>query len=861
MKSVFILSLVASSPVWAVTSTSVSASQATSALGNAAASGGNTNILAAAFNNIIAPGSSALLTLLGAVKDVGLSDLTGLLSNPELQNSYGRSPPVYPSPQGQGAGSWAQAYSQARALVANMTNNEKNGLLYGVSSTNGCAGFSGSLSRLGYPGICLQDAESGVRTGNLVNGYPAQLSVGASWNRDLAYSRGKYIGAEFKAKGANVLLGPVIGPLGRVAKGGRNWEGFTNDPYLAGELVNPTVVGMQESVIACAKHFIAYEQETNRLPFAAGQLQPLLRANQSVSSNVDDRTLHELYLWPFYDAVRAGLGSVMASYNKINGSDASANSKTMNGLLKTELGFEGFVVSDWFGQHTGVASANAGLDLAMPSSSFWDNNQLATAVSNGTVNVTRLDDMAVRILASWFRYAQFSNPGLTPNANVDARDPAADQTLLQSAVEGHVLVKNTNNALPLNKPKALSLFGFDAVGGLNTSAASAFKYPLSMENTQNYEDGRAWTDLDYALLLAEVAQAGSAGPAVALNGTMISGGGSGGVTPNASIAPYDAFLTQAQADGTTLKTDFVSVNPIVDPTTDAAIVFVNEQSAESYDRSGLASAYADALINNVAKKHPNTIVVIHNAGVRLVDRFIANPNVTAVIIAHLPGQASGTALTEIIYGRQSPSGRLPYTVAKSESDYGALLNPSYASPSNPFYSQSNFNEGVFIDYKAFIKNNITPRFAFGYGLTYTTFSYSSLAISKNSTGSISSLPPDALASSSTIAPEGGLNSLYDTLVTVTATIQNTGATYTAAEVAQLYIGIPTSGVTKVLRGFQKVSIAPGQSAQVSFALRRRDVSVWDTVAQQWRIPSGAFQVYVGQNVLDAAALTGQFSLL
>ena len=304
--------------------------------------------------------------------------------NPELKYSYGGSPPVYPTPQGAGTGDWAQAYSLARALVAQMTNEEKNGILYGQSTTNGCSGFTGSVARLGFPGICLNDAESGVRTGNLVSGYPAQLHVGASWNRTLAQQRARFIGQEFKAKGVNVALGPVVGPIGRIAKGGRNWEGFSNDPYLAGELVGPTVSGLQESVIACVKHFVANEQETNRLPFLAGLIPGLL--TQSVSANVDDRTMHEFYLWPFYDAVKAGAGSVMSSYNRVNNSYATQNSKTMNGLLKTELGFEGFVVSDWLGQHTGIASANSGLDLAMPSSSYWDNNKLAMAVQNGTVN-------------------------------------------------------------------------------------------------------------------------------------------------------------------------------------------------------------------------------------------------------------------------------------------------------------------------------------------------------------------------------------------------------------------------------------------------------------------------------------------
>lgn len=186
-------------------------------------------------------------------------------------------------------------------------------------------------------------------------------------------------------------------------------------------------------MVACAKHFIANEQETLRNPFLSGIVPS---ANQSVSSNLDDRTMHELYLWPFYDAVKAGLGSVMCSYNRANNSYGCQNSWTLNGLLKTELGFQGFVVTDWFGQHTGVASAEAGLDIAMPLSFFWSFGQLESSVRNGSLPESRLDDMVTRTLAAWSRYADFDMPGINSHDQVDARDPAADKTLLQLAVEG-----------------------------------------------------------------------------------------------------------------------------------------------------------------------------------------------------------------------------------------------------------------------------------------------------------------------------------------------------------------------------------------------------------------------------------------
>ncbi|KAI5212936.1 putative beta-glucosidase [Aureobasidium subglaciale] len=634
-----------------------------------------------------------------------------------------------------------------------MTVQKKANITLGSSETHGCCGFTGSVPRLGFPGICLNDAESGVRTASKINGYPAQLHIGASWNRSLAYDRAHYIGQEFKTKGVNVLLGPVAGPLGRIATGGRNWEGFSNDPYLAGALIAPTIEGMQRPVIACVKHFIANEQETNRSPFLQGFVSGLINLNNSVSSNLDDRTMHELYLWPFCDAVKAGAGSTMCSYQRVNNSYACQNSKTMNGLLKTELGFEGFVPR--------------------------------------------------------YGHAKFH--------------VAAEATLFQGAVEGHVLVKNINNALPLQKPIVLSFFGYDAPGGLNTSDADLTLYQNGKANTRAFTNGKPYTGLDDLINSAQVLPAGFSGSEVALNGTMRTGG-SGAITPAASISPEDAFRSQAAIDGTVLYTDFTPQNPTIRDSRSPCLAFVNSQSSESWDRSKLADVYSDTLVTNVASQCMNTMVIIHSAGVRLVDRWIDHPNITAVIYANLPGQYSGNSLTEIMYGRQSPSGRLPFTVAKNESDYGSLLRPTLPDRTNPQYSQSDFTEGLFIDYKR----------------------YSSLQISISASAIRSAAPP---ISTSDIASEGGTTFLYDNIATVSVSVGNTGSVV-AAEVAQLYLGIPGSGVPKVLRGFEKQLIQPGTSVTMVFSLRRRDLSIWNVIRQQWMLPSGNFNVMVGKSVLD-----------
>ncbi|KAI9045308.1 beta-glucosidase [Aspergillus affinis] len=788
-------------------------------------------------------------------------ELSAVLSNLEHYWSYGRSPPVYPSPAGNGTGDWAIAYEQARALVSQMTNDEKTNLTYGFQGIgNGCAGNTGTVPRLKFPGLCFQDAGNGVRGLDMVNSYASGLHVGASWNPDLAYKRGHYLGAEFKKKSINVALGPVVGPLGRIARGGRNWEGFSNDPYLSGKLVYETITGMQESVIASVKHMIGNEQETDRNP-------SVYLANASISSNIDDKTIHELYLWPFQDAVKAGVGSVMCSYNRVNNSYACQNSKVLNGLLKTELGFQGFTVTDWYARHNGIASADAGLDVAMPSSPTWKNHTLSLAVSNGSLAQARLDDMATRVLATWFRFSPLDDPGAFVPANltepheiVDARDPAAAPTLLQGAIEGHVLVKNTNGSLPLQKPQMLSLFGYDAPAPEINSPTPAYSFlqSLGLGNTLSYVGGQSFA-YEIAAALMGSFLANTTGPNVALNGTLIVGGGSGSNTPAYIDAPFNAFQRQAKQDGTYLSWDFASLDPGVNAASEACIVLVNAQASEGWDRQSLADTYSDTLITNVATKCNNTMVVMHNAGVRVVDAWIDHPNITAVIFAHVPGQDSGTALVEVMYGRQSPSGRLPYTVAKDPNDYGALLDPVYPDNSSMYYTQSNFTEGVYIDYRQFIANRITPRFEFGYGLTYTTFSYHGLDMHISQGTPKSYQPPGSeLYTASEPKPPGGLDSLWDVMVTISCTVTNTGSNE-AAEVAQLYIRIPEAGPDRVLRGFRKQLIGPGRSENLQFHLTRRDLSQWDVVTQQWVLVEGEYEVMVGKSVLDIQ-LTGKLTI-
>lgn len=562
---------------------------------------------------------------------------------------------------------------------------------------------------------------------------------------------------------------------------------------------------------------------------------------EAYSANLDDQTMHELYLWPFQEAIRAGSGNIMCSYNRINNSYGCQNSKTLNGILKTELGFQGFVVADWYAISSGVSSIMSGLDMAMPNDEgFWGQN-LSLAVSNGSVPEWRVDDVVTRIVATWYQMGQdsgFPEPGvglpadlLAPHTTLNARNPASKPTIFQGAVEGHVLVKNVNKALPLKKPQILSIYGYDAMPPPSYTPLTGFNLwamdAVGLDPTEVICGFGTFT--------------GCATLPPYQNYTLWSGGGSGGTTPSYVSSPYDALLQYSIENDIGLFWDFATLNSTstVNAASDACLVFINAYAMEGFDRSSLRDDFSDALVQNIASQCSNTIVVVHSAGIRLVDQWVEHDNVTAVLLAHLPGQDSGRAMVDLLFGKQSPSGKLPYTLAKNESDYGQLLEPVAGDGDYIYFPQMDFTEGVNVDYRYFDKNDIEPRFEFGFGLSYTTFAYSDLRASTR--GYSHSVYP----SGKTIP--GGPEDLYDVVATVQAKVKNTGSV-TAAEVAQLYIGIPGSNQpVRQLRGFEKVTIKPGQTATVTFPLRRRDLSVWDVHAQKWALQRGKYQLYVGSS--------------
>lgn len=651
-----------------------------------------------------------------------------------------------------------------------------------------------------------------------------------------------------------MLNSPTIGPMGRHALGGRNWEGFGPDPYLAGISVTESINGLHDAgVQTSTKHYIANEQETQR----SSTLNPDGTQTEAISANVDDRTIHELYLWPFANAVKAGTASVMCAYNRLNQEYSCQNSYILQTVLRDELGFKGYVVSDWFATHSTAKSINSGLDLEMPGylpteypgSQMWFGENVLNAIRNGSVTEARVDEMIRNILTPYYYFGQDAADyppaddalayvlliqeasielgrqiGLIPDGDFvfpRGRDVRGDhdKIIREIGAAGTVLLKNVNDTLPLKSPKVIGVFGNDAGDFTN-----GFYRPSETPESVN-------------------------------TGTMIIGGGSGTGRPPYVVSPLDAI--KAKARETDAQVFYVTHNEVlaksdfrgVYPPPELCLVFQQTFASESFDRTSFElDGNSTAVIDNVAEFCGNTVVVTHSGGVNTMP-WANNTKIGAVLAAHYPGQESGNSIVDVLWGDVAPSGRLPYTVPRSAGDAGPPVVNLTQPVSDPLAWQSNFTEGQLIDYRHYDAQGIEPLYEFGFGLTYTTFAIDEHATSVAlAAGSVADRPDAA----SPVQP-GGHPELWEDVVIVKTSVSNTG-NRTAHAVPQLYLsfpdGAPEGTPVKVLRGFEKVLVESGESADVEFRLQRRDVSYWDTDDQVWVIPPGDFVFLVGFSSRD-----------
>lgn len=561
-------------------------------------------------------------------------------------------------------------------LMSAMTLHDKLALFTGVDP-HAALGVADGPLYVGYvpgnpelciPPLTLNDGPAGVADTQVdTTSFPAPIAQAATWDRRLQRKLGAALGLEAWEKGVNILLAPDVN-IARVPENGRNFEAFGEDPFLSGQTGAAEIQGIQQNpVIATVKHFAVNSQETNRY---------------YVSSNVDERTLHEIYLPPFADAISHGaVGAVMCAYGILNAVIDCQNAELLTQVLRTELGFHGLVMSDWGSTWTTALSANSGLDLEMPGPRFFG-APLAAAVAAGEVSTKTIDTMARDILTPMFRIGLFDKPApaLSKVAFTNVSTPANQHVATQVAEQGTVLLKNDAGTLPLSlgPGDTLAVIGAPASGDIRP---------------------------------------------------YIAGGGSSIVTTTQAVTPLDALTKRASRLGAAIVSADGS-----DPTAAAAlaakatvaVVFAYDQEQEGADRTTLAlQPGQDQLIEQVAAANPHTVVVLDTGGPVLMPWLAQVP---AVVEAWYPGQADGTAITAVLFGDVNPSGRLPQTFPVSDAQVPASSPDQW--PGSNGAQDASFSEGIDVGYRWYDANKVAPLFPFGFGLSYTTFAYSHLRIAR-----------------------------------------------------------------------------------------------------------------------------------
>ncbi|OCF40131.1 hypothetical protein I317_06082 [Kwoniella heveanensis CBS 569] len=713
---------------------------------------------------------------------------------------------------------WSEGLWKARATVAEMTFDEKVNMTNGAATTK-CGFELQGVPRLGINRLCFTGGPAGNTNSRFSSTFPATLTLAATWDRDLAHQRGFALGSEFKAQGVNGAGSIVVGPLGRSPYGGRNWESYSPDPYMTSVMVGQTVAGWGGS--GCGgiiKHFIGNEQVT--LWTDNGYVTDNI--TRIINDAIDDATMHEVYLAPFAEAVRFGAPGVMCSYNGVNGSLACENSQVLD-LLKSELNFPGYVVTDFGAVFNGTAAAVAGTDFIAPggANSVWANSFWRDAIDNGTVTESRLDDAVTRNLLAYYALAQDADDYPTPDFQRWVVNSSS--IITEIGKEALTLVKNSaseSTGLPITKSvKSIGVFG-------DTGPRFVGNWP--------------WTSITWDGGIN----------ATRHGGYQISGGGSGGSPPPFIVSPYEAI--KPQPDGLLSAVEYPLA---VDAArVQKAIVFVSSYAQEGYDRTTLkVDRDGDELIAKVASICNDTVVVVNTVGQIDMSAWADNDNVTAILFAYLPGMYGGDSLVPVLFGEESPSGHLPWTIARDISDYDS--NTIY---NNTYHPTTEFSEGELLDYRYFDKKGIEPLYEFGFGLSYTTFKMSDLKITANHIGDIAWIrETNEIFLNSTDLGQG----LYDQSYEVNMTITNTGA-MDAKAVAQLYISQPDNASPtrplRTLKGFEKVMIPAGDSVEVQISVRNKDIAVWSTDHQGWYIQPGQFTLATGFSSRDLPLSTEIF---
>jgi len=647
-----------------------------------------------------------------------------------------------------------------KELIRQMTLEEKAGMCSGLDFWH----LKG-IERLGIPSVMVSDGPHGLRKQDEAADHlgindsikavcfpPAVLSA-CSFDRDLMHEFGDAIGKEAQANDLSVVLGPAVN-IKRSPLCGRNFEYYSEDPYLAGETAAAFINGVQKHHVGTSiKHFAANNQEYNRM---------------SCSSDADERTLREIYFPAFETAVKKSQPyTVMCSYNQINGTFASENPWLLTDVLRGDWGFKGYVMSDWGAVNDRVAGLKAGLDLEMPSSNGVYDKEIVAAVKDGSLDERILDEAVERILNIVFEYTEHREK---QEFTLDADHELAKKI----AAESIVLLKN-DSVLPLKETEKLAFIGEFAKKPRFQGGGSSHINSFRVSNVLDVVSENA--NITYAK----------------------------GFPANADI--YDEALAKEAVEAA--------------KTADKVVIFAglpDSFESEGYDRTHMRLPDCqNRLIDEILAVQPDTIIVLHN-GSPVEMPWLSR--VKGLLEAYLGGQAVGEAVADILYGKCCPCGKLAETIPYKLSD-----NPSYLS----FGDGENvtYQEGIFVGYRYYDAKEMPVAFPFGYGLSYTSYAYSNLRIDK---------------------PEITEN---DT-VTVSVDVTNTGD-IEGKEIVQLYVRDLTGAARRPLRelkGYEKVSLKPGETKTVNFVLDYRSFAWYHTGIKDWYAASGDYRILIGASSRD-----------
>ncbi|WP_368149377.1 glycoside hydrolase family 3 C-terminal domain-containing protein [Alistipes senegalensis] len=683
--------------------------------------------------------------------------------------------------------------------LSRMTLEEKVAILHAQSKFS-----SAGVPRLGIPEVWCTDGPHGIRpevlwdeweqagwTNDSCTAFPALTCLAATWNPEMSALYGKSIGEEARYREKDILLGPGVN-IYRTPLNGRNFEYMGEDPFLSARMVVPYIREVQKNgVAACVKHFALNNQEQNRLYHDVV---------------VDDRALHEIYLPAFKAAVEeGGAWAIMGSYNKYKGQHCCHNQYLLNDILKRDWAFAGVVVSDWGGVHDTKQAAGNGLDLEFGSwtngvdwsldiSNVYDNYFLAgpylEMLRQGKASVKQLDDKARRVLRLIFRTAMNTRK---PFGSLNSPEHLAAARRI--AGEGMVLLKNDGGVLPIDlaKAKTIAVMGENAikmmtVGGGSSSLKVRHEY-TPLEGIRAAADGKAEVIYERGYV--------------------------GDVTGDYNGVKTGQDLSEKRSEAQ-LIADAVAAARKAD-----AVIFVGglnksrHQDSEQVDRLEYGLPYSqDKVIKALADTNPNLAVVIvsgNAVAMPWIDR------VPAVLEAWFSGSEAGNALADVVFGAVNPSGKLPFTFPVRLED-----NSAHALGEYPGTDKVTYNEGIFVGYRWHDKEQLKPLFAFGHGLSYTTFDITNVQ-----------------ADRTTLAANGRIR--------VSADVTNTGSR-PGAEVVQLYIGDEESSLprpVKELKGFQKIALDPGQTQTVTFEITPDMLQYYDDAKGAWVAEPGTFTAYVG----------------